>query len=274
MSDFELIVNAVERDHIVNLLKNDRRLDGRKKNEMRDVKIEIGVAGKANGSSLVHLGKTKVMCGVKSTIMTPWSDYPNQGSISVGFETSPMAAPEYRVGPPQPDAIEIARVTDRVIRESQVIDLDDLLMIPGEKAWNLNIDLYVLDDFGNLFDAAALAAFAALTNTTIPEVKVEDEEIEVLETMRPIKLKEFPVSVTTYKVGDHFIIDGELREEQIAEARITFGLTEEHIVSSQKGGAGSFKSQEIMDILREAIRISADIRKIVAPQLPNLDIIQ
>lgn len=273
MGDFEIVVNAIEKDHIVNLLGSNRRLDGRGKNEFREIKIETGVVQKANGSAIVHLGKTKVICGVKAQLGTPWPDTPNKGSLAVGFETSPLSAPEYRVGPPQPDAIEIARVTDRIIRESGVVDLENLCIIEGEKIWTLNIDLYAMDDYGNLFDASAIAAFAAIATATIPEINVDENgEVETLETTRSLKLGAFPISITTYKIDDHHVVDAELREEQIAETRVTFGLTDAFIVSGQKGGFGAFKSDEVTDILKQSIKIASEIRETIREQIPDLEI--
>ena len=53
----------------------------------------------------------------------------------------------------------------------------------------------------------------------------------------------------------------EIREEQIADARIIFGTTRKHIVSGQKGMQGAFKSQEIMDLLKQSIQIASDLRE-------------
>ncbi len=267
--DGKQITNAIEKEYILSLLKQGRRLDGRGINEFRELKIETNVIGTANGSAIVYLGKTKLICGIKATISNPWPEYPNKGSIFVGIETSPLSAPEYRVGPPQIDEIELSRVTDRAIRESECIDLEDLCIIPGEKVWTLNIDIYTLDDYGNLFDASVIAAYAALYTARIPEVRVIDGEIEILETTRPIKLNTFPISVTTYKIGEYLVTDAELREEQIADARITFGTIDTHIISGQKGGSGAFKSSEILEILKTAIRTGSELRNRVKDILEN-----
>ena len=42
-----------------------------------------------------------------------------------------------------------------------------LCIVPGEKVWVM-IDIHVLSDRGNIFDAAGLAAIAALRTTTVP----------------------------------------------------------------------------------------------------------
>ena len=46
------------------LIVNGKRLDGRKLNEMRKMDIKIGVIPNADGSSIVTLGGTKVICSV------------------------------------------------------------------------------------------------------------------------------------------------------------------------------------------------------------------
>ena len=46
------------------LIKNGKRLDGRKPEEIRKVKIKVGVVDNADGSALVELDKTKVLAAV------------------------------------------------------------------------------------------------------------------------------------------------------------------------------------------------------------------
>ena len=144
MADYTVLAHAIEKSNIAELLKSNRRRDGRTKEEFRELKIETDVVKTAYGSALVKLGKTQVICGVKAQLSTPYADSANKGSFSVLFETSPLSGPGYRLGPPQPQAIEIARVTDRVIRESQCLDLEKLCLIEGEKVWHIFIDLYSL----------------------------------------------------------------------------------------------------------------------------------
>jgi len=77
--------------------------------------------------------------------------------------------------------------------------------------------------------------------------------------------------VTTYKIGEHYLIDAELREEQVAGARLTFGTTDTHIVSGQKGGEEGIKPADLIKILKESILRSADIRELIRLQVPGLD---
>ena len=80
--------------------------------------------------------------------------------ITVNIELAPISSPAYESGPPGPEAIELARVVDRGIRESDVIPIKDpkLVVIPGKHVWILFVDIYIIDGGGNLIDASALAA--------------------------------------------------------------------------------------------------------------------
>ena len=142
------------RSHIISLLDANTRLDGRKFNEYRTpIEIEYGVVKTAEGSARVKIGETDVMVGVKLEVGEPYPDTPNEGTIIVGAELLPMSNPEFEPGPPGIQAIELARVVDRGIRESKALDFKKLCITPGEKIWIVIIDICPINDAGNLFDA-------------------------------------------------------------------------------------------------------------------------
>ena len=66
-------VSNLMKGHMESLAKEGKRADGRGINEYRKVTIETGMINTAEGSSMVHLGKTKVLCGIKMLIGTPFS---------------------------------------------------------------------------------------------------------------------------------------------------------------------------------------------------------
>ncbi len=65
----------------------------------------------------------------------PYSDSPESGVMTTAAELIPLASPDFESGPPRENAIELARVVDRGIRESEVIELDKLCIEPWEKVW-------------------------------------------------------------------------------------------------------------------------------------------
>src|SRR3989339_1078431 len=114
------------------------------------------------------MGEQEKRVGNKRKVGEPYPDTPNEGTIIVGAELLPLSNPEFELGPPGIQAIELARVVDRGIRESKAIDFKKLCIEPGKKIWMVIIDICPINDAGNLFDAASLAALAALKDTRYP----------------------------------------------------------------------------------------------------------
>lgn len=265
MADTNLI-SQVEKEHIVSLLDHGKRTDGRAFDEYRKITIIPGYVQKAEGSAIVKIGRTKVIAGVKAQIGTPFPDTPNQGVVTATVELVPIASPIFESGPPRGRAIELARVSDRAIRESKAVNNDSLVIIPGKKVWILFIDIYVLDQDGNLFDACEIAAVSALMNARIPETKIVtdengNEDVELLETTQPLKLDCIPISCTFGKIGKHIIVDPILKEEGIEDARITFAFRDDgKICATQKGEGGTFSIDEIKKCIDIASERTKEIR--------------
>ncbi|MBQ5483192.1 MAG: RNA-binding protein, partial [Candidatus Methanomethylophilus sp.] len=120
------VISQIKRDHIVNLLAKGTRTDGRTPTDIREIQITTNCIESADGSARVKLGNTEVIAGVKIIPGSPFPDTPNSGVLTTGAELIPMAHASFESGPPGEDAIELARVVDRGIRESGMIDVKQL----------------------------------------------------------------------------------------------------------------------------------------------------
>src|ERR1700740_2982677 len=132
MSKKSYVVETLRRAQMLELLSKGTRLDGRGLSEVRKLEIQTGVIGKANGSAMVTLGNTQVLAGVKIDKGVPFPDTPDKGLLICGAEVLPMAAAYLEAGPPDESAIELARVVDRGVRESEMIDVASLCIKPGK----------------------------------------------------------------------------------------------------------------------------------------------
>ncbi len=232
------IVSSVKRDYIADLVRQGKRIDARTLDQFREISIEVGPVKSAQGSALVKIGKTQVIAGVKVEHAEPFADKPDSGMLIVNAELLPLASPTFEPGRPSENAIELARVVDRGIRESDAIDLEKLVIKSSEDVWAVFIDIYVLDHDGNLIDASALAAMAALLNAK----PLEDEAWTLPEF--PIQKK--PVAVTVAKINDKLMVDPCLDEEGVMDARITIATIEDgSICAMQKGGIKCFSREEL-----------------------------
>ena len=259
------IVVRVKKKRITELLSSGKRVDGRGPTDYREIQVESGVIERAEGSARVRLGKTEVLVGVKIATGTPFPDVPDKGVLTVNAELVPLASPSFEPGPPGENAVELARVVDRGIRESKAIDLEKLCVEPGKNVFIVFIDVYILNHDGNLIDASALAALAALLNTKMFKYTVEDGEIVKKPGYTPLPVINYPISVTFAKIGDKLAMDTGLEEEQVMDARLTMALDKDgKICAIQKGGgSGYFTKEEVSEAEKIALKKTAELRKIV-----------
>lgn len=250
----------LRRDYITNLVKEGRRVDGRSFNDYRNIQITRDyVREKADGSAYVQMGKTKVLVGVSLDVGEPYADSPESGVLNTGAELRPIASQDFEIGPPREEAIEVARVVDRGIRESGMIELDKLL-IEEDLVWVVFVDLHVLDHDGNLIDASTIASVAALLNTRIP--KYEDCKVVRGEWQGRLPTTCTPISCTIAKITDKLLFDPSLDEEYAMDARLTVTTTDA-VNAMQKGGSGTLKMEEVERSVDLAFEKAAEIRRIV-----------
>ncbi|MEX2684328.1 MAG: exosome complex protein Rrp42 [Candidatus Sigynarchaeota archaeon] len=250
-------ISTIEKDYILDLLSRGTRLDGRGFLEYREIKIDAGPMLKAEGSARVCIGDTQVCCGIKYETGAPFPDTPNEGVITAMAEFVPFASPMFESGPPDENAIELARVVDRGIRHSDLVDRSRLVIKPGEEVFLLFVDLYYMMHNGNPWDTASLAALCALKSTMIPTLREKDvngKKFLVPEgEPQLLGIQDYPVTITFAKIGDYMIVDPGLMEELISDARISYCINKNGLITSiQKNGAGAFTTEELVKAARNA----------------------
>lgn len=257
-----------EKKFIETALLKDIRVDGRQPFDYRQMTIKFG---RDDGSSEVQLGETHVIGYVSGQLVKPYRDRSNEGTLSIFVEFSPMADPSFEPGRPGELAIELGRVIDRGLRESRAVDMESLCIVAGKSVWAIRVDLHILDNGGNLIDAANIAALAALLSYRRPECTLGGEngqdvvihDTEVREPL-PLIIHHVPVAVTFafFNEGDSMVIDPTYKEEAIMGTRMTATLNSNgDICAVQKGGGDGVSSIMIMQCLRLAALKAVDITK-------------
>ena len=250
------IVADIKRDYIADLARRGKRFDGRAWDEFRPVRIETNLIQQAEGSARVHLGDTDVVVGVKMAIGTPYPDSPDQGTLTSSAELVPMASPTFEVGPPRPEAIELARVVDRGIREAKTLNMSKLCITPGEKIWMVYLDMHVVDYDGNLFDACSLGCIAALMTATVPASKHGHGDDF------PMPVEHAPVMTTAAKLAPGFLaFDPGLAEDTVASPRLSVSTDENGDVRAmQKSKTGGLTRDDVRTIIQTSKRKGAELR--------------
>lgn len=251
------VIATLKKDYIYNLMVKGKRQDGRGFNDFREIKLETNVISKAEGSAKVTLGNTQVLVGVKLQTGTPFPDSQDEGVIITNLELNPIASPEFEPGPPREDAIEMARVVDRGIRESGAIDIKKLCITVGESVWIVFIDVHILNDDGNLIDASCLAAIAALMTTIVPN------EQQGIGMNVPLAMKEIPVGVTVAKIGSKLMVDPSLDEEAVCETKLTVvSSSDGSVAGMQKMGSAPFTEAEVLEAIDVAREKATELREL------------
>ncbi|XP_011090135.1 exosome complex component RRP45A isoform X2 [Sesamum indicum] len=255
-----------EKKFIETALLSDLRIDGRGPFDYRNVTIQFG---SEDGSSEVQLGQTRVMGFATSQLAQPYRDRPNEGTLAIFTEFSPMADPSFEAGRPGEFAVELGRIIDRGLRESRAVDTESLCVVAGKWVWSIRLDLHILDNGGNLVDAANIAALAALLTCRRPECTLGGEDgqeviIHPPEVREPLPLivHHLPIAVTFGFIGNEstVVIDPSHFEEAVMGGKLTATLnTNGDVCAIQKAGGQGVIQTVIMQCLRIASVKAADI---------------
>lgn len=264
------LIPKLKIDAILRLLERKERIDKRGLEDYRPLEIITNYIKNAEGSAYVKLGTTQVVAGVKLEVGSPYPDTPNEGVLIVNAEFVPLASPSFEPGPPDENAIELARVVDRALREYKVIDMEKLVLIPGKKVWLVWLDIYVLDHGGNLIDASSIASMAALLVTKIPRVEINKDTGEVTvdktQYVAELPIRGSVVTITIGKIGNYLIVDPTYEEEQVTDTKITIAVSSDgKIAGIQKSGMGDLTLSDI----KRAVNIALTKAPQILQQIKN-----
>ena len=246
----------LQKQRIIEYLKEGKRFDGRGLEDYREIEVELGISKNAEGSCRVKFGKTEVFAGVKLGLAEPYPDSPDEGTLMTVVELNPLASDDFELGPPRINAIELARVVDRGIRESGFIDFKKLCIKEGEKVWQVFLDIYAINDDGNLLDVAALAGLIALGNAKMPVYNKNDEKIEheLSKNSLPLNKDAMAFNMTFHKIEDKIIVDASKEEEEISDYRLSVAVADNkgqaRITAMQKGKESAMSEEDLESILK------------------------
>ncbi|MFX0108380.1 MAG: exosome complex protein Rrp42 [Candidatus Hodarchaeota archaeon] len=273
MGDFSAeVISHIDRSYIADLLGRGERVDGRSFSQYRPIEIEMHpVDAKAEGSAIVRIGGTSVVAGVKILTGAPYPDTPDEGVVMVSAEMAPIASPLFELGPPKESAIELARVVDRGVRESETVDVKKLCVEPGKMVYMVFCDIYPLEYDGNLIDASSIAANAALMATRFPEMKYKGEELVESGKMLDLPLQNIAIEHTVAKIAEHLVIDPHLKEEMVQDCRLTMAVDQnDNFTAMQKGGGEGPMTLEQIDLaMGMALESTKNIRELLNEAVKN-----
>ncbi|XP_005090783.1 exosome complex component RRP43 [Aplysia californica] len=256
-------------------LEKEVRPDDRELGEFRPTVLNIGCVSTAEGSSLVKLGNTTVMCGIKAEVAEPRYGRPTEGYIVPNVELSPLSSPNFRPGPPPEQAQVLSQNMVDFLDTSQCIKLDSLCISSGKLVWVLYIDLVCLDYDGNVMDACTLALMAALKNTSLPVVTVDEDTGDVkthLSTHSSLSVDSCPVS-TTFIVFDNtvLLVDPTREEELLATGAVTVVTEGDNLCSVYKPGGSPLTDEQVEMCVERAFVRGKEATALITDTLCSID---
>ncbi|KAF5387939.1 hypothetical protein D9615_000785 [Tricholomella constricta] len=213
------------RVYLERFLAEDVRPDGRALTAWRDVSVNAGSIITADGSALVRLGNTTVVCGVKAEIAEPELARPAEGFLVPNLDLPAMCSPRFKPGPPTEDAQVLSDRLNEALLASAILPLASLCIHPAKAAWVLYVDATCINYDGNVFDATLLAMVAALKNTRLPKAVYDPETHRTTcfrSALSPLHITRTPVAMS-FGVFDAttLLADPTASEEPLLDATLT-----------------------------------------------------
>ncbi|PVD34164.1 hypothetical protein C0Q70_05427 [Pomacea canaliculata] len=266
---------ALPKEYYRQFIERDVRPDGRELGEFRPTVLNIGSISTAEGSAIVKLGNTSVICGVKAELAEPKAETPQEGYLVPNVELSALCSSQFRPGPPGEQAQVLSQLMVNIIKNFHSVPLEDLCVVAGKLVWVLYIDLICLDYGGNLIDACVLALTAALKNTALPSISVEEETQKInadITKHNMLQLACTPISAS-FAIFDNTIllVDPTSEEEALSTGTVTVVTDGEKIFEMDKSGGSQITSEQRQMCFRRAFQRHREGIKLIEDTMSSVD---
>lgn len=142
--------------------ENNVRVDGRGLNELRPIKIEVGVLGNADGSAYIEQGKNKILAAVygPKELHPKHLALPDRAILRCRYHMAPFSVKERKSPAPSRREMELSKV----IRES----LEPSIFLEYYPRTSIDLFIEVLQADGGTRCAGITVAALALADAGIP----------------------------------------------------------------------------------------------------------
>lgn len=198
------------REYHSQLVAKGQRVDGRKLEEIREVRLETDAIRTADSSSLVKLGNTSIVCGctsrvVPSSNMDDLSDYIDP--VRVRIEVPPICS-NSKI---KTTTHLLTRTIRHIIHDCYLFDNDNFKIDEIDHKWLVEVEVICLNYDGCLLDASIIGVLSALKNLVLTSNSINVQS-------RPFELNKLPICSTFAIINDLIICDPNLEEEEVAQS--------------------------------------------------------
>ncbi|BET01156.1 3' exoribonuclease family, domain 1 [Nesidiocoris tenuis] len=267
----DTIFAKCDSEFVAAAIKKKKRLDGRRFDELRSIELHFG---SDFGCAYVTLGETKVLAQISCELSEPRNVRKNEGNLFVNVEIHDMVCGVFETGHHAHLAVHTNRLIEKCIKDSRCVDLEALCIVSEEQAWEIRVDVSVLNYDGNLVTCCSLAALAALAHFKTPHVTIENSEIRIDSIKEhepePLSLHHYPILVAFAIFGenDDILLDPTELEEKVCESELVIGMNSfNELCGMHFSGRTTSNRLLIVNASRQASLVAGELVKLVKTKL-------
>ena len=223
----------------IKLIDNGKRLDGRKPDELRKIKIEVGVLHRAEGSCYLEWGGNKVIAAIYGPreAIPRHTQNPLRAIVNAKYNMAAFSVDERKR--PGPD--RRSREISKVISEA----LENVIQLEKYPRASIDVNIEVLDAEAGTRCAGLTAAAVALVDAGIP-------------------MKDIPVACAAGKIEDQIVLDLGKDEDNYGSADLPIAIsprTGEILLLQMDGHLTLEEFNKAFDLAIKGCHIISDIQK-------------
>jgi len=221
----------------VELFKDGKRLDGRNLDELRKIKIEVGVLHRAEGSCYLEWGGNKVIAAVYGPreAVPRHTQNPLRAIVNARYNMAAFSVDDRKRPGPDRRSREISKVTSEA--------LENIILVEKYPRAAIDVNIEVLDAEAGTRCAGLTAAAVALVDAGIP-------------------MKDIPVACAAGKIEGKVVLDLGKQEDNFGDADLPIAIsprTGEILLLQMDGHLTPSEFDEAFDL---AIKGCHDVSKI------------
>jgi len=223
----------------IKLIKNGKRLDGRKNDELRPIKIEAGVLHRAEGSCYLEWGGNKVLAAVYGPreAVPRHTQNPLRAIVNARYNMAAFSVDDRKR--PGPD--RRSREISKVISEA----LENIILLEKFPRASIDVSIEILDAEAGTRCAGLTAAAVALVDAGIP-------------------MKDIPVACAAGKIDGEVVLDLGKEEDNFGDADLPIAIaprTGEILLLQMDGHLTQKEFDKALDLAIKGCKTIAELQK-------------
>lgn len=184
----------------VKLFENGKRLDGRKPQDLRKIKIEVGVLHRAEGSCYLEWGGNKIMAAVYGPreAVPRHTQNPLRAIVNARYNMAAFSVDERKRPGPDRRSTEISKVISEA--------LEHVILVERFPRASIDVSIEILDAEAGTRCAGITAAAIALVDAGIP-------------------MKDIPVACAAGKIEGQIVLDLGKEEDNLGDADLPVAIS-------------------------------------------------